>query len=140
MQQMTLQAGPLCQGADRRDTLLLVYDYQQTAILRGSLLAQLSPQEYVLIMALLRQRERWQTTQRRSAVCLSVKRLCAIARTESEQSVHHALNCAKRKVEGLGIEVIRYHDRYLVLFAHEVEDEREEEAAEEDAPLVLVSR
>jgi hypothetical protein len=60
---------------------------------------------------------------------MSVKRLCAISRSESEQSVHRALNSASHKVEGLGIRIIRLHaeHRYCVLFSSEVEnDEREE--------------
>ncbi|HLW01867.1 MAG TPA: hypothetical protein VKT82_24650 [Ktedonobacterales bacterium] len=139
MQHLTLQSSPLIQMSDRRDARpSLVYDDKQTALLRGPFLARLSPLEYVLVMALLRQRERWQTDPGHGALCLSVKQLCAISGSESTQSVHRLLNGASHKVAGLGIRIIRLHaeHRYFVLFSSEVEAN---DAEEEDLLVVLSS-
>jgi hypothetical protein len=97
----------------------------------------LSPLEYVLVLALLRQRERWQLDPGHRALCISVERLCALSGSESAPSVHRLLNGASHKVAGLGIRIIRLHaeQRYCVLFSSEVEAGDEEE----EPPLVVLS-
>jgi hypothetical protein len=133
MQHMALRPGLLTfRGGDWGSAgQTVVYDEHHRTIQNGRIFARLSPLEYTLVMALLRQRERSQMAPARCALCLTVKRLCKISGSESEQSIHHALNGAKQKVEVLGIRVIRLHDRYLVLWASEVESEGEGDEEEE---------
>jgi hypothetical protein len=141
MQHVTLRPGLLTfRGGDWSNAGQIVYDEQHRTIQNGRLFARLSPLEYILVMALLRQRERSQMAPSRCALCVTVRRLCKISGSESEQSIHHALNGAKQKVEGLGVRVIRLHDRYLVLWASEVEGEGEgEDDEEEEDSLVELS-
>src|SRR5579862_791732 len=118
MQQLTLHPGLLTFRVGTSGTAEhpVVYDEQHTAIHLGRLVVRLSPLEYSLVMALLRQRERSQTAHSPSvSLCITAKRLRTLSGSKSEQSIHHALNDAKQKIEGLGIHVIRFHDRYFVL-------------------------
>jgi hypothetical protein len=143
MQPMILRPGLLTfrQGVDGGTAgHTVVYDAQHQTIQCGRLVARLSRLEYLLVMALLRQRERSQRAPSRAALCLTVKQLCTITGSESELSIRRTLNEAKQKVEGLGIRVIRLYgeNRYCVLFASEVESEGEDEDEAED-PLVVLS-
>ncbi|HLV99104.1 MAG TPA: hypothetical protein VKT82_10555 [Ktedonobacterales bacterium] len=142
MQHLTLRPGLLTFRGEDWGTAghPVVYDEQHSTIHCGRRLARLSPLEYTLVMALLRQRERAQTAPAPTAFCVTLKRLCHLSGSESELSIRRTLTEARLKVEGLGLRVIRLYgeNRYCVLFATEVEGEDEEEA--EDLRMVRSSQ
>lgn len=138
MQRLILRPGPLTSrvvSASGSEGPPLEYDDLNTSLMAGSALARLTPLEYALVMALLCQRRLWQSAPG-LALCCGVRQLCAISKSSSEKSVHRHLNSAARKIEALGIRVVRLHaeDRYMVLFASEIESQERQED-----PLIVVS-
>lgn len=139
MQSLTLRSGPLAPRVlePTPSGLALEYDDLHSAVQNGRVLLRLTPLEYALFMALLRQRKRHEAAPEEFALCCGVELLRTITKSSSDKSVHKHLNTAARKVEALGIRIIRLHaeNRYMVLLASEVEGDCEDQ----EAPLVIVS-
>lgn len=126
-------------AASAPEGLTVEYDAAQSALLVSSALALLRPNEFKLVMALLRQRKRWQTTPGQGPIGLSVGQLCAVVKSASAASVCKQLNRAALKVAALGIRIYPLHgeDQYFVLFAPEVSKPTGEQA-EKTLPLYVI--
>lgn len=119
--------------------LTVEYDEAQSALMVSSALALLRPNEFKLVLALLRQRKRWQKTPGQGPIGLSVGQLCALVNSTSAESVCKQLNRAALKVAALGIRIYPLHgeDQYFVLFAPELTTPSDEQA-EETLPLYVI--
>ena len=81
------------------------YSDTQSILMAQDGWAQLSPREYLLVMVLLRQRERWYAASGEDPLCVHLQQLMALVGSTSSRAVMKALNRAALKVAALGVHI-----------------------------------
>lgn len=141
MLQVELKPDQLAEMAAVYDTRVLTveYDEAQSALLAHSALAMLRPNEFKLVLALLRQRQVWQQAIGRVPIGLSIPQLCSLIGSTSADSVCKQLNRAALRVTALGIHIYPLHgeNSYFVLFAPEI-GKQPRDQAERSLPISVV--
>ncbi len=83
--------------------------------------APLSPKEYALAMALLRQRQEWQDNEGHAILCMSVALLMQVTGISPRELLIRHLSNANTKLTPLGIHIVNARTYgYLILFTSEI--------------------
>jgi hypothetical protein len=89
-------------------------DERHLLVINGRL-AALTPTEYLLSMALLRQRERWETVMGQIPLCVSFAELKQISGIQQRKLLAKHLNNASLKLMPLGVRLIGIGGSYMAL-------------------------
>jgi hypothetical protein len=100
----------------------LEHDDQHHKLIINNQVASLSPKEYTLTIALLRQRKKWQDSGGQTVLCISVVSLMQLTGIRSPGVLMRHLSNAGAKLAALGIHIVSARTYgYLILFASEIE-------------------
>jgi hypothetical protein len=83
-------------------------------------IAPLTPTEYLLVVALLRQRERWETAAGCAPFAASYALLRQVTGIQQRRLLARHLSNASLKLLPLGIRVICVREGYAALFVHDL--------------------
>ena len=101
--------------------LTIEYDTSYHKLVVNHHIAPLSPKEYELAMALLRQRQQWETAEAKALLCLSVAQLMDITHIRPQGTLVRHLSNAGMKLAPLGIYIVNARTYgYFILFESEV--------------------
>lgn len=99
----------------------LEHDDQHHKLIINNQIAPLSPKEYTLAMALLRQRKKWQEAEGQTPLCMSVAVLMQITGIRPRALLLRHLSNASAKLVPFGIYIVSARTYgYLLLFAPEI--------------------
>lgn len=97
------------------------HDDQHHKLIINNQIAPLSPKEYALTIALLRQRKEWQETEGQTIFCVSVAMLMQITGISPREVLIRHLSNASMKLAPLGIHIVSARTYgYLILFTSEI--------------------
>ncbi|SRR5579883_3300646 len=99
----------------------IVYDDARHLLVFNQRVVPLSPKEYALATALLRQRQRWQEAEGQAAFCLSVTHLMQATGIRPREVLLRHLSNTTMKLLPFGIYLVNVRSYgYLILFASEI--------------------
>jgi DNA-binding response OmpR family regulator len=114
---MRLQLTPSFLSAYRE----LEYDDRHHKLIINNQIAPLTPKEYALTMALLRQRKKWQESEGQAILCMSVALLMQITSIRPRDVLIRHLSNAGAKLAAFGIHIVSARTYgYLILFDPEI--------------------
>lgn len=101
----------------------ITYDDDRHLLVFNQRIVPLSPKEYALATALLRQRQRWQEAEGQAAFCLSITHLMQATGIRPRETLLRHLSNTTMKLLPFGIYLVNARSYgYLILFASEVEE------------------
>jgi hypothetical protein len=109
-----LEAGPAVAGCR-----ILQNEEQYVLVINGRI-APLTPTEYLLVMALLRQRAQWEAAVGRAPFAASHALLRQVTGIEQQKLLARHMSNASLKLFPLGIRLICVREGYAAFFAHDL--------------------